>query len=42
MNSNGALLEVKNLYVSIDDNEILKDFFIKYIIYGTIFNLVQF
>jgi Fe-S cluster assembly ATP-binding protein len=29
MNSNGALLEVKNLYVSIDDNEILKDFNLK-------------
>ena len=29
MNSNGTLLEVKNLYVSIDDNEILKDFNLK-------------
>ena len=29
MNSNVTLLEVKNLYVSIDDNEILKDFNLK-------------
>ena len=29
MNSNLTLLEVKNLHVSIDDNEILKNFNIK-------------
>ena len=29
MNSNVPLLEVKNLHVSIDDNEILKDFNLK-------------
>ena len=29
MNSNVTLLEVKNLYVSINDNEILKDFNLK-------------
>ena len=29
MNSNVTLLEVKNLHVSIDENEILKDFNLK-------------